>query len=115
MNRPPQGRRASVRHEVVANQARMGWQEGSEIRSSETLLFDISCGGTLLITKTAPSLRQAVWMRIDKPLRTDAVRAAVTRHGGANHVGLSFSDPCPDNLRLVATLGINPFAILRWD
>jgi hypothetical protein len=112
MNPTTPDRRASPRHLAIANQARIEWLEQSEPRWSACRLVDVSRGGALLIADSPPPLYQAVWVRMDEPTWTDEVRATVIRHGESNRVGLSFPEPCPDDLHLAATLGINPCAVL---
>jgi hypothetical protein len=99
--------RASVRHQGVVNRARIEWWEGGEIRGSVARLVDLSAGGALLIAEDPPPLRQTVWCCLEAPASTDWIKANVVRHGQAREVGLSFSDSCPTDFTLAATLGLD--------
>jgi hypothetical protein len=112
MNQPTPDRRASIRQQAIPNRARVEWLGGGELHESEARLVDIGRGGALLVTDGPLPLAHRVWIRIDEPAPTDAVAAIVVRREASNRFGLSFPEPCPYDLHLAATLGINPFVRL---
>jgi hypothetical protein len=105
-------RRAAARESVVPNRVCVEWWAGDSIRRTAGRMLDISRGGALVHTDVAPPLGQPVWLHVEAPARTDEVGARVVRLAGPNAVGLSFANPCPYDLYLAATVGINPCAAL---
>ncbi|MDR3638435.1 MAG: PilZ domain-containing protein [Isosphaeraceae bacterium] len=105
-------RRAAVREAVVANRVCVEWWADDHICRTDGRMLDISQGGTLVAADVVPPLGQPVWFHVETPARTDEVGARVVRHGKTNEIGLSFAHPCPYDLYLTATLGINPCGML---
>ena len=101
-------RRAAVREPAVANRVEVEWWAGDSIRRTKGRMLNISQGGALIVTDVAPPLGQSVWLHVEAPARTDEIGARVVRVNGEHEIGLSFSNPCPYDLYLAATLGINP-------
>ena len=104
-----QDRRASAREPAVANQVRVEWFEGGQTRGTAGRVVNISRGGAFLVADRPPPRGKTLRLRMVEPTGTDEVGANVVRHGESDRVGLSFTDPCPYDLHLAATLGINPF------
>ena len=105
-------RRASVREPAVANRVCVEWWVGDQIYSTTGRMLNISEGGALVVADVTPPLGQSVWLHVEAPAVTDEVGARVARLGQRNEVGLSFATPCPYDLYLAATLGINPCGVL---
>lgn len=106
-------RRATRRETVVANRVCIEWWSGDQMRRTVGRMLNISEGGALVIADPRPPLGQSVWFRVETPARTDEIGARVVRVGESDEIGLSFPRPCPYDLYLVATLGINPCEVLH--
>lgn len=105
-------RRATPRETAVVNRVCLEWWAGDQMRRANGRLLNISERGALLVLDSRPPVGQPVWFHVETPARTDDIAARVVRVDGSGEIGLSFSSPCPYDLYLTATLGVNPCGML---
>ncbi len=106
---PSQERRSSVRYRASANRARIEWLEDDELHSAQGSLVDISHGGAQLRVERDLGTVRSLWLRLEEPMNTDEIPATIVRIGHDQNLGLAFARPCPHDLHLTATLGVNPY------
>ena len=98
-------RRASTRQMTVNNEASVQHMEWMGRRSARTRLIDISDEGALILMEEQPALYRRLWVRLEKPFKTDWILAFPVRFGQRQEVGIRFCHPCPRVLLWGATHG----------
>lgn len=99
-------RRRSARIDTMENEIVLEWQE-SRKHSSEGTIINVSEGGALILSDSPVQLALPVLIRLKAPINTDWVAARVVRRGKNNELGLAFTDTCPPDFKLAATMGID--------
>jgi hypothetical protein len=100
-------RRDSPRCDAVENQSCLEFAVSDGRQRVEARLINISRGGALLVTENRPPREAPVWMRIERPVKTDWAEATTVRIGQNQEIGIQFPRGCPDDLLLAGTIGID--------
>ena len=69
--------------------------------------MDVSYTGALVEVPGWLEGREAAWVRLVGPVRTDRAQVAVARRAGAGRLGVAFDGSCPTELLWAATLGLS--------
>ncbi|KAL8931158.1 MAG: hypothetical protein Q9211_007187 [Gyalolechia sp. 1 TL-2023] len=99
-------RRRHARQETLGNAGRLEWAERGNYREARITLHDISRGGARIVAECTPLRDRRSWIRLEKPAPTGWISVNVIRLGESLEAGLVFSDECPFDFLLAATLGI---------
>ena len=105
-------RRDSPRCDAVENQSRLEFAVSGGRRRVEARLVNISRGGALLVADDHPPRESHVWMRIERPVKTDWAEATTVRVGENQEIGVQFPRGCPDDLLLAGTIGIDLISMI---
>jgi hypothetical protein len=101
-----QDRRRSRRLKAVPNRCVLEWWAGADDRQMEARLLDISPEGAALEVDDSPPVGCDVWFHIISPAESSWVHAKVIRLNGSGRLTVLFDTRCPDDVMLLATLGI---------
>jgi hypothetical protein len=96
----------------VENQSRLEFALSGVRRRVEARLINISRGGALLVADDHPPRDSHVWMRIERPVKTDWAEATTVRMGENQEIGVQFPRGCPDDLLLAGTIGIDLISMI---
>lgn len=105
-------RRDSPRCDAVENQSRLEFAVSDGRQRVEARLVNISRGGALLIADNHPPRQAPIWMRIERPVKTDWAEATMVRLGQNQEIGVHFPRGCPDDLLLAGTIGIDLISMI---
>ncbi len=108
----PRERRASPRCNAVQNQSRIEFPAPQAWRSIEARLVNISRGGALVDVENPPPIGTSVFLRIEHPVKTDWVSAAIVRLVQDRKIALNSPQSCPDDLFLAGTIGIDVMSLI---
>ncbi len=100
-------RRRSQRLPAVPNQAVLEWWDGSQEKSSQGQILNISTHGALVSSDHLPDLGRKVMVRLNRPVRTDWCGSIAARHRRGNEAAMDFCVDCPYDLVFAATLGLD--------
>ena len=108
----PTERRASPRCDVVDNQLRLEFAVPDGMRRVEARLLNISRNGALIRSADVPPVEAPIWLRVERPVKTDWVHATIVRFGQNQEIGVRFPRGCPDDLLVAGTVGIDLTSML---
>jgi PilZ domain len=109
----PDERRASPRCDAVKTRSRIEFAVPEGRRRIGATLVNVSRGGALVVAGIPMPHETPVRLRIESPVKTDWVVATIVRLDQERHVGLHFTDGCPDDLLLASMVGIDLALMVR--
>ena len=86
---------------------RLRLETGAGSQTTDAQLVNLSRGGALVVAESPLPCEQPVWLRIERPVKTDWARAVTVRIGRNREIALRFPAGCPDDLLVAGTIGIN--------
>ncbi len=99
-------RRQTYRQKAVQNVAALEWWSGTEPRQARGRVLDVSRSGLRFQGGQCPPTGQPAWLRVGEGQPSPWVSAFVVWKND-HQAGLAFRDPCPEDVYLALTLGID--------
>jgi hypothetical protein len=100
-------RRNSQRCDAVENQSRLDFAAPTGRQRVSARLVNLSRGGALISAEHPPPCGEPIWLRVERPVKTDWAKAVTVRIGRNREFAVRFPTGCPDDLLLAGTIGIN--------
>jgi hypothetical protein len=97
---------------TVNKPARIQLAEEMGYRRLRAILLNISSDGALVLMEEKPVLHGKLWIRLEKPMKTDWISAIPVRFDQFHEVEIRFSHPCPPAFLWAATCG-NDFCLVE--
>jgi len=100
-------RRGAGRGAAVENQASLTVGRGERVRRDNARIKNIGPKGALIQVPEELPLHEPLWLRLERPVKTDWIEATPVRFGQRHDVGIMFREPCRDDLLLAAVLDLD--------
>jgi hypothetical protein len=100
-------RRSSPRCGAIDNHADVQFVTPEFSHRTGARVINISRQGALIECERVQPNTSQVWLRLERPVKTDWVKARVARFGRGREVALQFYIGCSDDFLLATTLGID--------
>jgi PilZ domain len=103
-------RRQSLREKAIENEATLNIGMDGGRRRVSARIIDISPKGALIRVIQKLPLDMPLWLRVEKPVKTDWIEAIPVRLGEQHTVGIVFRECCRDDFLWATVLGLD----FRW-